>query len=301
MKAGDHCACFPSLIVLGCFIALSCAFIYVIFERNTNRLFDFAVYVVLAGLFLYNFLAVMLKDAGSVTKEVLAQMDPVSASPKLIRIETKRDGSLRFCRTCNIPKPDRTHHCHNCKRCHMRMDHHCAFVNNCVAYRNHKHFVHFLWWGALTCLFVAFTSYHGFIFYRPVRNVFLHSMSLGCFMAASIFSLVFLIFFGFQMFLILRGYTVIEFVEKRKRPQPNGKPFVNRFHVGIWKNMCQVLGDRPLLWFLPVYPPILIDSAIRDQDSLLLPTTSVLSDADDSSTVSQSSSEARHRAKLPVC
>jgi len=303
---GDRCSWFPSFLVLACFFVLSSGFSYVIVERNhSDRLWTLAVYAVLAGLFMHSLLSVMLKDAGSVTREVLARMDPASGGPTLIRIETKRDGSPRFCRACKIPKPDRTHHCHACRRCHMRMDHHCAFVNNCVGYRNHKFFFLFLWWGAWTSSYVAYSCFHGFIFYRPIRNQFLHTVSLSCFLFGSIFSLVFIIFFGFQMFLVCRGYTVLEFVEKRRRPQASGKPFVNPFHVGIWRNLCQVLGDSPLLWFVPVSaPPIPVDFPTNNRHNAIpVQSPSPLSRLSISDSFSptdlQSPSEARRRANAP--
>ena len=36
----------------------------------------------------------------------------------------------RFCKKCECPKPARTHHCSVCRRCVMKMDHHCPWVNN---------------------------------------------------------------------------------------------------------------------------------------------------------------------------
>lgn len=46
----------------------------------------------------------------------------------------------RFCKKCCIPKPSRTHHCSQCRTCWMRMDHHCQWINNCVAEQNYKLF-----------------------------------------------------------------------------------------------------------------------------------------------------------------
>jgi palmitoyltransferase len=33
----------------------------------------------------------------------------------------------RWCLKCNAYKPERTHHCRQCNKCVLRMDHHCMF------------------------------------------------------------------------------------------------------------------------------------------------------------------------------
>jgi len=46
-----------------------------------------------------------------------------------------------FCSACMIRKPLRSKHCKRCGRCVAREDHHCPWVDNCVAINNHRHFV----------------------------------------------------------------------------------------------------------------------------------------------------------------
>eukprot|EP00808_Paulinella_micropora_P028464 g25301.t1 len=45
--------------------------------------------------------------------------------------ETPEGQAYRFCRKCNVVKPMRAHHCSVCKRCVLKMDHHCP----CPLYR----------------------------------------------------------------------------------------------------------------------------------------------------------------------
>eukprot|EP00747_Dinoflagellata_sp_TGD_P219994 gnl/TRDRNA2_/TRDRNA2_92010_c0_seq1.p1 gnl/TRDRNA2_/TRDRNA2_92010_c0~~gnl/TRDRNA2_/TRDRNA2_92010_c0_seq1.p1 ORF type:complete len:376 (-),score=24.32 gnl/TRDRNA2_/TRDRNA2_92010_c0_seq1:121-1248(-) len=61
-----------------------------------------------------------------------------------------RGQGYRWCRTCQIVRPPRASHCADCDQCVLRWDHHCPFVNNCVAQRNYHFFVGFI--CSATCL-----------------------------------------------------------------------------------------------------------------------------------------------------
>ena len=40
-------------------------------------------------------------------------------------LEKRKDGSLRICQHCQLRKPDRCHHCKQCDKSILKMDHHC--------------------------------------------------------------------------------------------------------------------------------------------------------------------------------
>ena len=70
-------------------------------------------------------------------------------------VQTRKGGGSRVCGKCNKPKPDRSHHCRICKKCILKMDHHCPWVNNCVGWNNYKFFILFVMW---TCVLAIFTA-----------------------------------------------------------------------------------------------------------------------------------------------
>ncbi|XP_066293424.1 palmitoyltransferase ZDHHC23-like isoform X1 [Branchiostoma lanceolatum] len=48
---------------------------------------------------------------------------------------------LLWCHLCKMPRPPRAGHCMICKRCVLRLDHHCIWIDHCVGKNNHRSFL----------------------------------------------------------------------------------------------------------------------------------------------------------------
>ncbi|WVQ75712.1 hypothetical protein IAR50_005342 [Cryptococcus sp. DSM 104548] len=89
-------------------------------------------------------------------------IDPVGVS----LMAKGSNGGARWCKKCDGWKPDRCHHCRQCERCVLKMDHHCPWVGSCVGYHNYKSFLLFITYGTLLAIYSVFeTSYETYRFF----------------------------------------------------------------------------------------------------------------------------------------
>lgn len=129
------------------------------------------------------------------------------------KIETKR------CVHCRGPKPPRCHHCRVCRRCTLKMDHHCPFVNTCIGLRNYKYFNFFVMEASFGCgtLLLALVPEALDVVRRtgPAMG-FPHRLHvMVVFVLAFLVSMGLLPFFCFHFQLILMNQTTLEFMKRR--------------------------------------------------------------------------------------
>jgi len=178
--------------------------------------------------------------------------------------ETKR---RRYCKMCNVWKPDRTHHCSLCNRCILNMDHHCPWINNCVGFYNRKFFIQLLFYVYLSLLIIGVATFP--VFLRLVALMWKHAGTheflaeplvdacglLSCYVIVSSYFMTWLLlatltnFFKFHLRLIWENYTTIENIER----EPDQR---SKFDIGPRRNLEQVLGANTWLWLLPLHVPM---------------------------------------------
>ena len=136
----------------------------------------------------------------------------------------KSTGGSRFCKKCHARKPDRAHHCSTCKRCVLKMDHHCPWLATCVGLRNYKPFMLFLVYTSIFC-WLCFGVTAAWLWgeilsdgqytesFMPINYVMLA-------VVAGIIGLVLTGFTAWHISLAWRGQTTIECLEKTRYLSP---------------------------------------------------------------------------------
>ena len=153
------------------------------------------------------------------TTEPRAHVDPSITS-----VTVSSTGAPRFCKKCLSPKPDRAHHCSTCKRCVLKMDHHCPWLATCVGLHNYKAFLLFLIYTSLFCwICLAVTSQWIWAEVLSDQQYLETLMPINVVLLAVIAGIVGLVLTGFTIWhvsLAYRGITTIECLEKTRYLSP---------------------------------------------------------------------------------
>uniref|UniRef100_A0A0D3FC50 S-acyltransferase n=1 Tax=Oryza barthii TaxID=65489 RepID=A0A0D3FC50_9ORYZ len=200
--------------------------------------------LVVAACF-FSFVCAAAADPGSV---------PASFAPDAE--DPQRQGlKSRYCDKCCMYKPSRTHHCKVCKRCVLKMDHHCVWINNCVGYANYKSFIICVLnatigslYSLVVFLFDLFQTEHEYdVPYVKIIHVLVGVLLF--FLSLTIGSLL-----CWHIYLLCHNMTTIEYREATRAKwlaQKSGQKYRHRFDLGTRKNIQMIMGPNILCWLCP--------------------------------------------------
>lgn len=210
------------------------------------------VFTAVAIMCVYNYVIAMFTDPGRVPPSFTPDIEDPDHPIHEIK---RKGGDLRYCKKCRLYKPPRSHHCRICKRCVLRMDHHCVWMNNCVGHANYKVFFVFVVYALIACIY----SLSLLVGSLTVDT----QQSQGSYRSACIISGLLLIplsmalgvFLGWHVYLTLQNKTTIEHYEGVRAmllAEQGGSVYSHPYDLGVYENLITVLGPNILCWVCPV-------------------------------------------------
>ncbi|KAK4771835.1 hypothetical protein SAY86_013610 [Trapa natans] len=210
-------------------------------------------FTLLICYFLFSFFACVLTDPGHVPSSYVPDVEGGEVSDQ----ESRRPAvQQRKCETCLNYKPPRCHHCRVCRRCVLKMDHHCIWTNNCIGYWNYKAFFMLVLSATLGSIYstvIIITSAVQRDWESPgwASNK-IYYVVCGIYM--SCLSLVLGTLLGRHIFLLFHNMTTIESYEATRGAwlaRKSGLTYRHPYDLGFYKNITLVLGPNILKWFWP--------------------------------------------------
>ena len=136
-------------------------------KDDTNSLYNaiFLIYMFFLILFFIIYISLLIIDPGVVKKKTLKDLQDLINKGKDLN---------RYCYECFVEKSKNIKHCIICHKCYENFDHHCYWINKCVARNNYCLFLFFLIFTFLYLLFVLLIGILGIIHLigRNDENVF---------------------------------------------------------------------------------------------------------------------------------
>ncbi|XP_076007170.1 palmitoyltransferase ZDHHC12-A [Genypterus blacodes] len=237
---------------------LTWAVTLVLFLHNTDlrqceergELLQPVLFFLLVVLSVVLYFAVSLMDPGFILidtvkcvhgeSEEMEKMLPQASTPR-----------LRRCGYCLLQQPMRAKHCHTCKQCVRRYDHHCPWIENCVGERNHRWFIVYLLvqllallWALLIALSGILPSVTWSLWFRV--NGFL----LAALAVVGVFSVVVVVLLCCHLYLVSVNCTTWEFMSRHrisylKSCEAEENPFDRGVVCNLWDFFCIC---RTVIW-----------------------------------------------------
>ncbi|KAI9253218.1 DHHC palmitoyltransferase-domain-containing protein [Sporodiniella umbellata] len=174
----------------------------------------------------------------------------------------------KICAKCQLPKPERAHHCSVCNDCVLKFDHHCPWIHNCVGHFNYRYFVLFMTYVVVAAAYFVIFGWRPFIlcmdfneldwpYYFP-RALLAFSVILAICMGVAIFGLC-----SWHYYLIATAQTTVEFYNNHYDKavcKSQGEKFVNMYDFGAKENLkrffnvCEQYPWYTIFFPIPIPP-----------------------------------------------
>lgn len=221
----------------------------------------------------------VVRDPGSVPATFLPDVEDADSPIHEIK---RKGGDLRYCQKCSHYKPPRAHHCRVCKRCVLRMDHHCVWINNCVGHANYKVFFVFVLYAVIACIYSMIllmgSAVHDVHKDQQQNGGSFRTSYIICGVLLIPLTLALSILFGWHIYLILHNKTTIEYHEGVRAmwlADRAGKFYQHPYDLGIYENLVSVLGPSIFCWICPTSRHI--GSGLRFHTSVKLTSSTISS------------------------
>ncbi|KAH9768466.1 putative protein S-acyltransferase 15 [Citrus sinensis] len=257
------CQRFLSVPIIAVFLLLGFVYYITIFIfikdwaglQTSAGLLNALIFTLLLCLCVFSFSVAVAADPGHVPSAYVPDVEDDSGGASSDQ-ELKKAAERRQCDKCSAYKPPRAHHCKVCRRCVLRMDHHCLWINNCVGHWNYKAFFLLVFYatsGSIYSMVMIITS----AFHKNWDldgRVPLKTFYVFCGTVVLALSLILGTLLGWHIYLIIHNMTTIEYHEGIRAAwlaKKSGLSYRHPFDVGVYKNISLVLGSNMLTWLCP--------------------------------------------------
>lgn len=154
--------------------------------------------------------------------------------------------TARKCEVCSISRPKLCHHCSKCKKCILRMDHHCIWLGSCIGYGNIANFLRFLLYSLICCamhvlITIVVCKNDGNGYLLSGKQVIIIAIN---FVLCGTVSFLLLILLLKMLINLLNGESTIESMQRK------GAACSDQSKSAL-DNMKEVFGNNYILWIFP--------------------------------------------------
>ncbi|KAL0555581.1 hypothetical protein IC582_009531 [Cucumis melo] len=240
------------------FIYFSTVFIFI--DRwfgltSSPGIMNATVFTAVTLMCITNYALAIFTDPGRVPS---TYMPDIEDSENPIHEIKRKGGDLRYCQKCSQYKPPRAHHCRVCKRCILRMDHHCIWINNCVGHENYKVFFVFVVYAVVACIYSLILLLGSLTIEPPKDEQQVGGPFRTVYIVAGLLlfplSMALSVLLGWHIYLILHNKTTIEYHEGVRAmwlAEKGGNVYSHPYDLGAFENLTTILGPNIFSWICP--------------------------------------------------